>query len=231
MAQPITAAPLVGRDPSTGTVWVFFGTGKYLGTGDVSDTQVQTWYGIKDNGTIGESWARSTLVARTATAGATIGDFPTRIVSEGTAAELAGMQGWYMDLPIGKERMVAPNRFQGGALIGTTRIPDSTDVCAPGGSGYIMAHQSVHRRPACSRRSSIRTATACSTMRTNRTAAIISGVGLDSMPNAPIFIENVMLISLDDGETESHACAGIVGRCFAHELARDHELRHSEVIQ
>jgi type IV pilus assembly protein PilY1 len=201
VAQPITAAPLVGRDPSTGAVWVFFGTGKYLGTGDVSDTQVQTWYAIKDNGTTGVV-GRSTLVARVATAGVTLGDFPTRIITTGTAAEVAGMQGWYLDLPISKERMVAPNRFQGGALIGTSRIPDSSDVCAPGGSGYIMAVN-----PFTGGRLEQ------TFFDTNRdglfnnadksASTIVSGVGLDSMPNAPIFIENVALISLTSGETES----------------------------
>ena len=61
------------------------------------------------------------------------------MIAEGTTADLAGKQGWFIDLPITKERMVVPNRFQGSSLIGTTRIPDSTDVCSPGGRGYIMA--------------------------------------------------------------------------------------------
>jgi type IV pilus assembly protein PilY1 len=201
VAQPITAAPLVGRDPSTGTVWVFFGTGKYLGTGDVTDTQIQTWYAIKDNGTVGVV-GRSTMVARTATAGLTIGTFPTRIISDGTAADLAGKQGWYLDLPLSKERMVAPNRFQGGALIGTTRIPDATDVCLPGGSGYLMA---VNPFTGGKLQQTF--------FDTNRDglfnnsdksgSTIVSGVGLESMPNAPIFIENVALVSLTSGKTES----------------------------
>ena len=32
---------------------------------------------------------------------------------------------------------------------------------------------------------------------------VVSGIGLSSMPNAPIFIENVALVSLTDGRTES----------------------------
>ena len=49
------------------------------------------------------------------------------------------MQGWYIDLPVCAERMVVPNRFQGGALIGTSRIPTSQDFCQPSGRGFVMA--------------------------------------------------------------------------------------------
>ncbi|MES1263426.1 MAG: PilC/PilY family type IV pilus protein, partial [Peristeroidobacter soli] len=201
VAQPITAAPLVGRDPQTGTVWVFFGTGQYLGTGDVSSTQVQSWYGIKDNAIVG-SVGRTDLVVRTATAGVTIGDFPTRLVSAGVASDLVGKQGWYIDLPISKERIVAPNRFQGGALIGTSRIPDSTDVCAPGGSGYIMAiNPFTGGRLEQTFFDTNRDGVFNDADKSNGTP--VTGIGMSSMPNAPIFIENVALVSLTDGRTES----------------------------
>ncbi len=56
----------------------------------------------------------------------------------------AGARGRYIDLesPVHGaegERMVVPNRFQGAALIGTTRIPDASDICRPTGRGFIMA--------------------------------------------------------------------------------------------
>jgi type IV pilus assembly protein PilY1 len=191
--QPITAAPLVGRDPSTGTVWVFFGTGQYLGTADVTDTSQQTWYGIKDNGTVASG--RTDLEQRTSTAGAAIGIFQTRVIETGTAAELVSKQGWYYDLPISKERMVAPNRFQGSALIGTTRIPDNADVCAPGGSGYIMAiNPFTGGRLEQTFFDTNRDGVFNDSDKTG--GDIVSGIGLDSMPNAPIFAENVMLVGL-----------------------------------
>src|SRR3546814_14831837 len=37
------------------------------------------------------------------------------------------------------ERMVTPNQFQGTLLLGTTRVPESSDPCNPSGSGWIMA--------------------------------------------------------------------------------------------
>jgi len=194
VAQPITAAPLVGRDPSTGIVWVFFGTGQYLGTSDITSTTQQTWYGIKDNGTADSG--RLNLVERTGTAGAVIDGNATRIVSSGTAAEIVSKQGWFMDLPISKERMVVPNRFQGSSLIGTTRIPDNTSVCNPAGKGYVMAIEPftggrLQQTFFDMNRDGVFNDSDKSS------GTVVSGLGLDGMPNAPIFVENVMLTSLD----------------------------------
>lgn len=37
------------------------------------------------------------------------------------------------------ERMLVSNQFAGGYLIGATLIPDTSDPCAPGGRGWVMA--------------------------------------------------------------------------------------------
>lgn len=156
VAQPITAAPQVAIRPNSGgEVWVFFGTGKYLSAGDISDKQVQTWYGIKDGAAFS---GRSNLVQRQIIAEEEVvvtADDPgtpqnervtktVRAVSTGDITELASKRGWYMDLvpPSGVaqgERMVVPNIFQGLALVGTTRIPKSDDPCGSGSRGFIMA--------------------------------------------------------------------------------------------
>lgn len=47
--QPITSKVEVLLDPSTGTRWVSFGTGQFLGDTDRSSTALQTWYGMYDN--------------------------------------------------------------------------------------------------------------------------------------------------------------------------------------
>src|SRR5690606_38774584 len=140
--QPITAAPTVARDPETGLLWVFVGTGKYLHQDDISDDQIQSWYGLIEPGGL---IARSDLVSRTILAEPTLAGVPARVIDEGTSADLAGKRGWYIDLVSpgmgGQkgERMVVQNRFQGQALIGTSRSPEYTDACNPGGSGFIMA--------------------------------------------------------------------------------------------
>jgi type IV pilus assembly protein PilY1 len=199
VVQPITAAPLVGRDPSTSITWVFFGTGKYLNAADLTDSQIQTWYGIKDNGTVA---TRATLVARSVTSAAVLNDFVARTVSDGTTGELATAQGWYLDLPLTGERIVVPNRFQGGALIGTTRIPAVVDACQPTGKGFVMAinpftggkldatffdtnHDGIFNDS------------------DKRNGEIVSGIGFDSSANNPIFVENVMQVGLDDGTTKT----------------------------
>ncbi len=199
-SQAISAAPLVGRDSSTGTVWIFFGTGRYLTTTDVDTTQTQTWYGIKDNGVT--TATRATLVQRTITAMANIGEFSTRSVSEGTTAEIAGVQGWYMDLPVSGERIVVPNRFLGEALIATTRIPDAVNACRPTGRGFVMAISPFTggRLPQ-------------TFFDANRDGVIDaadmiggnnpSGLGLDSGLNETISIGAVLEINTDEGVTKN----------------------------
>jgi type IV pilus assembly protein PilY1 len=203
-AQPITAAPLVGKNPATGTPWVFFGTGRYLGDDDLTDTQTQTWYGIKDTGTVISG--RDNLIERSITTTGTIGDFSVRVISPGAAGELTNKMGWYIDLPIAGERMVVPNRFQGQALIGTSRIPDATDACRPSGKGYVMAID-----PFTGGRLDKTFFDAnqdgvfddADKLLAGDVREIVSGIGFDSGVNNPIFVEDVMQVSLDDGSTET----------------------------
>jgi type IV pilus assembly protein PilY1 len=148
-AQPITAAPLGAIRPTSTEMWLFFGTGRYLGNGDLGNTDVQTWYGIKDANALITS--RSSLVKRDILA-ETTGDltavpptFGGRAISAGTASELTSKSGWYLDLVspgVGGqrgERMVVPNVFQGLALRGTTIIPNAGDPCNTAGQGFDMA--------------------------------------------------------------------------------------------
>jgi type IV pilus assembly protein PilY1 len=207
--QPITAAPLVGRDPASGQVWVFFGTGQYLGEPDLSNDAVNTWYGLKDSGTT--IAGRAALVDRDIISEATLASTKVRVIEEGTTTELDASSGWYIDLisPVSGaegERMVVPNRFQGNALIGTSRTPEEGDPCEPGGKGFIMAIDPF---------SGARLSTTFfdvngdglfdeSDMICDSNGCLpVSGVGFDSSPNNPIFIENVMQVSLDDGSTRT----------------------------
>jgi type IV pilus assembly protein PilY1 len=50
-AQPITTMPRLFPDPATNRFMVVFGTGKFLGIGDNSDSTVQAAVGVRDNGT------------------------------------------------------------------------------------------------------------------------------------------------------------------------------------
>lgn len=217
ISQPITAAPMVARDPTTGTVWVFFGTGRYLNRTDLSDRQVQTWYGIKDTGT---SYAtRADLVSRAIIAETDVGTVSVRVVQDGSVGDLASRRGWFMDfVSPGQgargERMVVPNRFQGAALIGTTRIPEAADACQPTGTGYIMAIDPFTgaRLPESFFDVTRDGAFNDSDLATENDRAVpASGIGFDGGVTNPSFVEGAMQVSLDSGVVETIRIQGAPG--------------------
>ncbi|WP_284566877.1 pilus assembly protein [Xanthomonas graminis] len=131
-SKPITAAPLVARNPSTLETWVFVGTGRYLTSADLANTDQQTWYGLIDkDSTISASNLKQIRIL----SDTTLNGYNVRTIDSSTGA---GTSGWYMDFYETGERMVVANYFQGLYLVGSTRIPDSNDICSPSGKGYTM---------------------------------------------------------------------------------------------
>jgi type IV pilus assembly protein PilY1 len=141
--QPITGRPTIARDPVTYNRWVFFGTGQFLTLADPASKDVQTWYGVIDSG--------STIAGRSALQERKInvvGVFSGKNVRgfEAASALTAGKEGWYVDLvtppnPPGTkegERMVGDQRLFDNILIAASIIP-STNLCLPGGSGFVNA--------------------------------------------------------------------------------------------
>lgn len=223
-AQPITAGMLVGKDPVTSNIWLFFGTGKYLSTSDLADKSVQTWYGIivgsSDATLVGNlSSGRGALVQRsimaeTPASGTTLA---ARGFSLGTTNDMKGKSGWYVDLtsPVNGaegERMSTPNQFQGGVVLGTSRIPDPSNVCNPTGRGWIMALNPFTGTNVPKPFFNINGDTAVNegdviTGSDGKTYPA-SGVGFDSVPNNPIFVSNTMLVSLDSGKNAAIETSG-----------------------
>lgn len=222
--QPITAGLLAGMDPA-GNVWVFFGTGEYLNSNDLKDLSTQSWYGLmarqcttKKNVTtcapLSAPITLSQLVQRTITAqtSGSGSSLPARTVSAATANDMSGKLGWYLNLlqpsaagtPNQGERMVDVNQFQGSLLVGATRIPptSSSDPCQPSGNGWIMALDAFSG-----------TAPQSNFFDVNRDGYIdaadsvggnvAAGIGFSSLPNAPIFVSNIMEVSFDNGTTTS----------------------------
>ncbi|HET6805380.1 MAG TPA: PilC/PilY family type IV pilus protein [Frateuria sp.] len=113
--QPITGGMLAGRNPDTTDLWVFFGTGRYLASDDLTDGQLQTWYGlIVESTTTGRavtatstrtSLTQQTILAQTAGSSVTttnpdgtqqtVVTLPARVVSTNA---LGDHSGWYLDL-------------------------------------------------------------------------------------------------------------------------------------
>nr|MDA3878601.1 PilC/PilY family type IV pilus protein [Halothiobacillus sp.] len=231
-AQPITAGLLAGKDPTTSNVWVFFGTGAYLNSGDLTNLQTQSWYGLivqsatnslVSNLLSGRSSAlvqRSIVAEVAANSSATPPTLGARVFTPLPSPNgMAGKFGWYIDLtsPLNGaegERMVTPNQFQGSLLIGTSRIPVATDVCNPSGRGWIMALDPFTGTNPSDLFFDVNgdgKFDSSDKITYNGKEYPAGGLGFSSIPNNPIFVGNTMLVSFDNGKTSSLNTAGSVG--------------------
>jgi type IV pilus assembly protein PilY1 len=144
-AQPITSGPGVARDPSTGKIWIFFGTGQYMTSADQVSTAVQSYYGVMvgNDGAEGTNLTRSSLQQRLIQ----IVD-PTTGLRAFQSAESGvgnGKLGWYLDLnnPAGKgERVISAPLIYDNILVFSSIVPpgqETVNSCEAGGTGYVNA--------------------------------------------------------------------------------------------
>lgn len=139
--QPIMTAPALGL--ILGKRVIFVGTGKYLEPSDLSDTQPQSLYAIKDDD------ATTTLVnPRTTLVQQFLIENPdgtaTRISAKSQDATETGSnevdfgvhRGWFLDWPATRERVNLEPRLVLGTLLVPTIVPSATD-CSPGGVGWL----------------------------------------------------------------------------------------------
>lgn len=144
--QPITARPQV--TVYKGQTLVFAGTGRYLGTTDVGNTQQQSFYGVKDNvTTTAYTSIRSdgTFIKKTAVDGVCptgtnieICDSGTQVrtvsLNTGTAAadSFDTKNGWFVDFPLNSgELQFTDSKLTRGTLAFSTSVPvaSSAAVC------------------------------------------------------------------------------------------------------
>ncbi|WP_051361835.1 pilus assembly protein [Solimonas soli] len=231
-AQPITAGMLAGKDPATGNVWIFFGTGKYLTSSDFTapsggwSTAVQTWYGLivqagsSGYSAVSSSTTRSNLAQRTIAVetSASGSSLAARGITTPTAGDVT--LGWYMDLvspgsAAKGERMVTPNQFQGTLLIGTTRLPTTnSNSCNPSGNSWIMAINPFTGAPPGKPffdTTQNGTIDDSDNITSGSTSYVVAGVGFDQIANNPIFVGNDMLISYDNATLGNVQTAGTTG--------------------
>ena len=209
--QPITSSPLAGRSPYSQEVWLFFGTGSYVNTEDLTDMQVQSWYGIDDKNT-GSTITRSNLLERKILLDSVASNVTKRVIEAGAREDLAGKSGWFIDLyqvasggakSAKGERMVTPNQFQSTALISNTRIPDASDPCNPTGRGVIMAIDPfTGARLADTFFDSDRNGTFdnADKVLVNGVWTVVSGIGLNTGFSNPSFLDKKMYTPTDDGD-------------------------------
>ena len=149
--QPITTKPELGLNG--GNAMVFVGTGKLLGASDLSNTQVQSIYGIVDpvNGTTSPSYSdlRSSLAPLQFTVGTSSLGTPTRTITcSGTTTQCGATTGWYVDLLAGcaagaascpsdvGERINVDMKLTAGNLVVASNVP-STNACVAGGTSWL----------------------------------------------------------------------------------------------
>ncbi|AXK40734.1 pilus assembly protein [Crenobacter cavernae] len=137
--QPITSQPKLGAHPQGGML-VYFGTGRYLTSTDPQNTEVQSFYALRDNGVAG-TVTRNNLKAQTIDFEGKAFNRDVRLTSSHTV-DWSSQRGWYIDLvspsstPKG-ERVVSPALLKYDRVLFVTQIP-STDPCVPGGESWLM---------------------------------------------------------------------------------------------
>jgi type IV pilus assembly protein PilY1 len=130
--QPITTTPILGKIAASRIVFV--GTGKYLEVGDLTNTQTQSLYAIKDDGSTLNN-PRTTLVRQTLTNNPDASNPGTRVVSTANPVNFYTGRGWFVDFPVSGERVNVEGKLNIGALQFPTTIPSNT-ACSPGGYSY-----------------------------------------------------------------------------------------------
>ena len=162
---PITAAPAaaVGTENSANSLWLYFGTGRYLSNGDKITTDQQYLVGLKDpyyNGLLTDDQRLEILTSEPLSISSVdaSGDdllfdaTGVRVYTDGSTSipgtnfsdlkieqsydELYAC-GWYKELESG-ERIINKPSLLGGILLAPSFVPNQ-DICGFGGSSYLHA--------------------------------------------------------------------------------------------
>lgn len=128
-AQPITVKPELGAVGNKRVV--IFGTGRFLGTTDKTNTDSHSIYAIRDDGS-SSNIGRALLVQQTMQA--STGD--TRTVTSSNSVDWSTGNGWYIDLPDSGERVNVDPQLQLGTLVVASNVP-SSDACTAGGYSWL----------------------------------------------------------------------------------------------
>lgn len=144
VAQPITTRPALGDVLgntnsliASGTPVVYVATGRYLGASDLSNTQVQSVYALKDDLTtttnLGSPRIRVDMIAQTVSQV----DATTRSASGGATINWLSNEGWYADFTLSAgERVNIDPQIVVGALTVATNVPE-TSACTVGGYSWL----------------------------------------------------------------------------------------------
>ena len=156
----VTAAPgaAVGTADSGYSLWVYFGTGRYLSVLDEADASQNRIYAVKDpyyNSKLDPGELSAQLALEPFTEPLLYDATPVKVYTDGTIAggpagvatfnELKGRQeynstyelGWFKILEAG-ERIITKPSVLGGILLAPSFMPND-DICGFGGNSYLHA--------------------------------------------------------------------------------------------
>ena len=145
VAQPITTTPAVTLNPlfptNTG-VMVYIVTGEFLGLTDLSNTQVQTIYGVFDGAAApAVSLLRGDLAQQTLSSGTTTdmhgATVAIRLLSH-NVVNLPTVKGWYVDLSLASGERVFNDPVLFNGTLQVVSYQPNTNPCGAGGTAYYM---------------------------------------------------------------------------------------------
>jgi len=130
-AQPITTRVQLAE--VDGQTMVVVGSGRYLGSSDVGNTQVQSVYGFKDSlaDTVQYADIRSTSRILTLS-----GSENQRAAACSVDSHCSFTAGWIVDLPESGERVNVDPYIVAGTVVFVSNVP-STSVCEAGGHSWL----------------------------------------------------------------------------------------------
>lgn len=142
-AQPITTRIKLAE--VDGNTFILVGTGRLLGTSDVTDTQVQSVYSILDpltsdpgNPVVSPASLRTSLrhmeLADATGTSVAAKNLARTISCVGDATNCAGANGWYFDLSKAGERVNIDMGLAMSTLVIQSNVPDTSEC----GTGYNM---------------------------------------------------------------------------------------------
>jgi Tfp pilus tip-associated adhesin PilY1 len=135
--QPITTRPELAE--VSGNTMVLVATGKLLSIADLTDTSVQTVYAIRDPMTaVSPSYAdlRASLKPLVLTQTGSGPSAIRTIACKAGALDCTGVNGWFIDLPDGGERVNVDMQTVLGTLVFATNVPSDT-LCVAGGYSWL----------------------------------------------------------------------------------------------
>jgi type IV pilus assembly protein PilY1 len=136
---PITTTDASGSSTTkvSATRVVLFGTGRLLDVIDTSNTDVQSLFVLKDDGSAIGTVPASTMVRQTLSIQGSSSNVVTYAVSN-NQVDLTQKQGWYFDWSLNPgERMNLDPQIISGVANVVTNVPSSSSACSVGGTSNI----------------------------------------------------------------------------------------------